>query len=413
MAVPDLSRGVMWQSGSAASANIAGPFCGLGQGGFLFTLDDFFFLTTVDGWIDRVSVGVNANARTKGTSFTLRDNLGNEYGGSAGIGAGQTGLRVSSGAPSFAPAGTLLRGYQQTLAYIEWIEFESFGFRFTPADGVSSISTFEANNSFYPDNPYFGILGQPFYVAVESADTVDYRVGASAAGATAQKIRLEVFTNTLISSARIYLQVNGADSGLYVQINPGETGWLISSGLLDPLLSTALVLDDRIRYRIDYAEGETGYFHFKSIALDLVTTDRTWFGGLGQQGRTVSGVRDFVLCGLNNFGSTLDGSLLTAALVLKYLGIYIADNDFGGGTLEVLVDGVPSGMVVTIAPGALGHQFTTGPLAIPSGSTIGLRLTTDGPLTYSVIDWSGLGGSVISEGEIGPLAWWHFARRVA
>ncbi len=430
MPTPDLTRGVSWIGGGDI-ASFGGLYFGCGQGAWCSDFASYGMRVSVDGYIDRLSVGITANAKESpliwelwGETLAVPSAL---LDATLEIPAGATGTFVSpDDQVTFVEAGTIIRPKASSLdgpSNLHAFTVQTLGFRFTPADSATSVSTFQSNEGWYAGGgtgavQFYGILGQQAYVADEWV--CEYRVGATN-GAVAKNIQVLIDNNALDFPVRVYLRHNGADTGVYVDIDPSDSpGWL--SGVSD---FETIAFDDRIDYRVAVNEAETGQVKILATQIDLITTDGSWFGGLGQQGRSIGVPRDFVLCGMNNFDMTtsaINGSLVTAPLNLRYVGIIVTDNSKGAATtLDVYKNGVFTGDRLSLAPGITGHQYMTpNVLASPTAPVdeLALKLTPadgSGTFAFSVIDWSGANPLVPQPptgGIIGELAWIHRTRRL-
>lgn len=369
-----------------------------------------------DAYIDRTHALVVENEGT-GAIFKLK------HEGAAGLSlnatiplpAGELGwFPTVDGDLDFVPAGSFIGGSFFSKDG-DICRVAAVVYRVTPLDGLSTITKLMAIGAIaFTANASFAFIGQ--LVAFTSNESrADYRLGEPC---TAKHVCVFVISNERTTPTTIIVVKNDVDTDVTIVVGVGEEDDYFTS--LDPLDCDE---NDRLRGRIVFGDAGTEEFGVRSVQIDLLSTNRKMFGGLGQQGRSPGeGTTQFALCGLNGAlsGGYATDSQIVAPLTITKLDIKVIDAD-EGGALEAYVDGDASGFAVEIPPAATEDWYSilgSLPLSIADliFNLVYLLLTAnDASFSHSMITWAATLldlTPVVLEPELGPLLWVHQPRRL-
>lgn len=356
-----------------------------------------------DGYLDRFAIRVRSNTLGAGGQFVLKIADGNggqsaELSAHVGIDVGVTGWIVADAALiDFLTAGTFLEGIFNNFGS-GGVTIDSACFRFTAADGTSTITRLitTGNDIFPTSTPFMAVVGpQRFFSSVDRA-VAEALVGH---GFTAKNLRFYCNNNPRTQAAAVYLHVNGANSALKAALPAGTTGWF-DSGVLSATISPG----DAIVYKADDLGTDAAAFNVHGVQMDLVSTQRAWWGALGQQGRTANHgeVHRFSLAGDNQVqGNVTIDTRIVAPFTFEFLGITVAFNSLpSASTLELYKGGVATGALITIPGGTTGKFTVTGSIAFTSDNltfddaylllTAGSGSGAQG-VVFTMIYWGGTG----------------------
>lgn len=206
---------------------------------------------------------------------------------------------------------------------------------------------------------------------------------------TLKSLRVYVRSNSAANDATVSVIVNGVASAMTLTITAGVTGWFETSATSLSIAANDLVCAEITR-------TDAGAIGIETLAIDNVTTNTAMLHiGSGNAstvtgGGTIRWIRPNGSSTVNTATTTVQ-SVAPCAMTITSLAMYVSANTrLTNNNVRIDINGVSSGIVVTIPLGTTGWFSATGSAAVAAGDIITVRFAngaSTGSITPRQLVW--------------------------